>query len=131
MKFLFGFTSIFVHIIFMYKREWLFEMKSFSVIVMISVGLFVLSYILLLNGIVTDFQDRNLVRGLTFPLQAAGIFYVLKLIFFRIYKRNAEDTFWSMDMSQMKDGIFNALFWFLGIMLPAIITFVFLRKLTP
>jgi len=119
MDFLFAIVGLFVQIIFLFKRELLFERRSFLLILLVSAIMFILSYILILNNI----GNPNTVRMLTIPLLAAMVFYAIKYIFFKIYNRNPEDTFWSMDFGQMKDGIFNFLFWVLGIVLPAVITY--------
>jgi hypothetical protein len=119
MAFLFAAIGLFVQIIFMFKRELLFEKKSFRLILIAGAVLFVLSYILMLNNI----GNTSFVRFLTVPLLSTGVFYALNYVFFKIYNRNPEDTFWSMDWSQMRDGIFNFLFWVLGIMLPVVITY--------
>jgi hypothetical protein len=119
MAFVFALIGLFVQIIFMFKREWLFEKKSFTVIFIVSVVLFVLSYILMLNHI----GDPKVVRMLTIPLLAAIIFYIVKQIFFKLYDRNLEDTFWSMDWGQMSDGVFNAVFWFSSTVLSVLFTY--------
>jgi hypothetical protein len=51
MDILFGTVGFFIQIIFMFKREWLFEKRSFTLIFIVSAALFVLSYILMLNHI--------------------------------------------------------------------------------
>lgn len=74
---------MFVQMIFMFKREWLFERRSFARILIASAALFVLSYILTQNNI----GKPNIVRILTVPLLAALVFYALNWVFFKIYNR--------------------------------------------
>lgn len=119
MDILFGTASFLIQLIFLFKREWLFDKKGFRLIFIASGFLFILSYILMLNKL----GNPNIVRALTIPLLSIVVFYALNYIFFAIYKRNPEDTFWSMDWSQIRDGVFNFLFWFLGIMIPVVITY--------
>ena len=119
MAFVFAMIGLFVQFIFLFKREWLFDRKTFNLILIVSAALFVLSYTLMLNNI----GKPNLVRILTVPLMATMVFYAVKYIFFKIYKRNPEDTFWSMDISQMRDGIFNFIFWVLSTLLPIVVTY--------
>jgi hypothetical protein len=119
MAFVFASIGMFVHIVFMFKREWLFDKKRFRLMLIVGAVLFALSYVLILNNV----GNPSFVRFLTVPLLSLGVFYVLNYVFFKIYNRNPEDTFWSMDWSQMRDGIFNFLFWVLGIMLPMFITY--------
>ena len=122
MDIFFGTVGFFVQIIFMFKREWLFERKSFRLILFASTILFLLSYILMINHI----GNPKTVRMLTIPLLAALMFYVVKLVFFKFYGRNLEDTFWSMDASLMSDGIFNALFWFSSTVLSVLFAYMVL-----
>ena len=119
MAFVFAVLGLFVQFIFLFKREWLFDRKTFNLILIVSAALFLLSYVLMLNNI----GKPNLVRILTVPLMASMVFYAVKYIFFKIYKRNPEDTFWSMDISQMRDGIFNFIFWVLSTLLPIVVTY--------
>lgn len=122
MAFAFAIMGLFVQIIFLFKREWLFEKRSFTLIFILSAASFVLSYILMLNHI----GNPKIVRMLTIPLLAASMFYVVKRIFFKLHGRNLEDTFWSMDMSLMSDGVFNALFWFSSTVLSVLFTYMVL-----
>jgi hypothetical protein len=119
MDFLFASAGLFVHIIFMFKREWLFERRSLQFILLVSSIMFAVSYLLVSNNI----GNADTLRMLRIPLLAAVVFVGIKYVFFKIYKRNPEDTFWSMDFGQTADGVFNFLFWVLGIVLPAIIIY--------
>jgi hypothetical protein len=119
MDILFGTLGFGIQLVFLLKREWLFEKRSFTLIVAVSIVLFALSYILMF----VNMGNPSVVRLMTLPLLSAGMFYMLNFVFFKIYNRNPEDTFWSMDWSQMRDGIFNFLFWVLGIMIPVVITY--------
>lgn len=119
MAFVFAVLGLFVQFIFLFKREWLFEKRSFTIIYVVSIISFVLSYILMLANI----GDPNLVKMLTVPFLAATMFYITKRIFFKLYGRNLEDTFWSMDSSLMSDGVFNAVFWFSGTVLAILFTY--------
>ena len=65
-----------------------------------------------------EIGNPKFIPALKTPLIAIIIFYIMKKIFFFLYNKHAEDTFWSMDLSMMKDGIFNGLFWFLATMVP-------------
>src|SRR5688500_17213223 len=103
MDFIIIVISMFVHIIFIYKREWLFDKKIFMVIFGISTLTFVLGFILLNSKI----GNPKFIPALKMPLLALAVFFIMKNIFFRIYKKNPEDTFWSMDISLMRDGVFN------------------------
>jgi hypothetical protein len=119
MAFIFAMIGLLVQIVFMFKREWLFEKRSFTVILILSAALFTLSYILMLNHI----GNPKTVRLLTIPLLAAIMFYITKLTFFKLYDRNLEDTFWSMDSTLMSDGVFNAIFWFSSTVLSVLFTY--------
>ena len=102
MEFVFGTLGLFVQFIFLFKREWLINRKSFYTIVLVSAVMFLFSHILVLSGV----QNPDQVRFLMLPLFSSGVFYGLNFVFFKMYKRTPEDTFWSMDWAQIKDGIF-------------------------
>lgn len=123
MDIIFGTLGFSIQIIFMFKREWLFERRTFSVIYLISSILFISFYILNYSGITADYKTTKL---LTVPLLASSIFYVIKLVFFMIHGRNLQDTFWSMDSSLMSDGFFNAIFWLLGGVLSMLFAYLIL-----
>jgi hypothetical protein len=111
--------SLFVHIIFLYKREWLFDKKIFILVVTASVIFFCVSLILTSQGI----GNPKFIPALKIPFFASIIFFLMRTLFYRIYGKNAEDTLWSMNLSLMRDGVFNFLFWFLGIMIPAFLIY--------
>ncbi len=48
-------------------------------------------------------------------------------IFVSIYKREPKDTFWSMDLSLMKDGIFNFLYVISSLCIPLFLEHYFLK----
>src|SRR5690349_19774022 len=107
MDILFCFVGLNVHFFFLFKREFLFSKTGFVKITACNTCLFVVALILLSQGV----GNANLIKLLTCPFVACIVFYCLKSVFYLLYKRNAVDTFWSMDISLFKDGIFNAVFW--------------------
>lgn len=116
MDFIFILVGINILLIFLYKREWLFETKPFCILLGINLILFILGYALINNFI----GDPKFVAALKMPLISQLIFKVMGWCFYTIYNRNPVDTFWSMDKKLMKDGLFNFCFWVLGGFLPAI-----------
>ena len=122
MNLLLGLIGLFVHYIFLQKRELLYQKQSFLLILLVAIILFSLAFAL----IAADIGNPKTIKLLTVPLTALIIFYLMKYAFFKLYDRNPEDTFWSMDVKQMPDGIFNFLFWVLGLVLPAIFAFIVL-----
>jgi len=59
------------------------------------------------------------------PLFALIVFFLMKTLYGFFYEANPKETFWSMDLSLMRDGAFNFLFWFLGIMIPVMLITLF------
>ncbi len=111
-----GMTTI---IVFSFKREWLLNQKFSLILMCINLLLLILGYVFEYNSI----GNPKMVVAIKMPILSQLIFIVLVYIFRKIYNRNPVDTFWSMDLSLMKDGIFNFLFWLLAIVLPAILVF--------
>jgi hypothetical protein len=122
MALVFSLIGLFVQIIFLMKRDRLFSKQKFNLILMVSLLLFVIAYLLIFNYI----GNVKYVKMLTVPFMSVLIFSVIRFIFFRIYKRNAEDTFWSMEINQITDGVFNFIFLIVGTIMPIIIAYKFL-----
>ena len=107
----------------MFKREILFDRFGFIVVFVISIGLFVLGSLLQTSHV----GNPNLVVLLKMPIFTSLVFLGLKVLYFRLFNEHAVDTFWSMDMNLMKDGIFNFLFFFFSIIIPVLIVYYFLK----
>ena len=105
-----------VHGIFLLKREMLFDNRHFRTLLKIATGLFLLYYLLR----VFDIKTRNM-EMMQVPFIALLIFVSMKFMYNKIYDEDPEDTYMSGDFSEMKDGIFNALFWVIGLIVPIIL----------
>ncbi len=92
-----------VLVIFFFKREWLFQLRPFLILLGINCMLFALSSILIARAI----GDRNLVTMLKISLLYQVCIYILLLIFRTLYRRDPVDTFWTSDTKLFRDGIFN------------------------
>jgi len=106
-------------VIFMYKREWLLKKQPFTILLICNLVLFILGYVMQYHS----FGNPKLTVALKMPILSQLIFIGLVTIFRKIYNRDPVDTFWTMDISLMKDGIFNLFFWVIAIILPAILVF--------
>jgi hypothetical protein len=105
--------------VFLYKREWLLKKKPFTILLAVNILLLILGYIFQYNLI----GNPNMVVALKMPLLSQLIFISLVTIFRKVYNRDPVNTFWTMDISLMKDGIFNFTFWVTAILLPSILVF--------
>ena len=109
-----------VQLIFLFKRELLFDVRKFKVILLTSLALFVLSY-LLPSGNPMGYEFLRV------PFLALLIFFVMSKAYKAMFGSNPKDSFsimsLSLDMSLMKDGIFNFLFWVLGTMIPVLLAY--------
>jgi hypothetical protein len=110
--------AIGIHLIFLFKREILFNKMKFRVLLSISFGLFLLGY--LLKGL--DISSKNMAM-MQVPFLALIIFYIMSFIYNKMFGENPADSFWSMDISLMKDGIFNFLFWVVGLIAPILLAY--------
>lgn len=119
MALVFAVLGLSMHIIFLFKRELLFEKKPFLIFFTITSTLFLLAYFFIWKGV----GDPKFIRFLRVPFLTLSIFFVMKSVYLEFFEKNAEDTFWSMNPNLMKDGIFNALFWFLGFLIPLFLTY--------
>jgi uncharacterized membrane protein YfcA len=111
--------SMSIHAAFIWRRKLLFEKKSFVILLALSTLFFFLSYVLLQ----ANAGNPKMVVLIRVPLLALIVFVVMKSVYFKIYDKNPVDTFWTMDIKLMKDGIFNFLFWVIGLLLPIFLTY--------
>lgn len=116
MTIVFTLIAISIHTIFLFKRELLFDKKSFKTIMLISIGLVGLYITTKIIG----YKSKN-IEMLNIPFLVLAIFFILSKCYNKLFKQNPADTFWTMDISLMKDGLFNFLFWVLGLVLPIIL----------
>lgn len=99
-----GMTTL---IIFLFKRDWLLKKQYTTLILGWNSLLFGIGYILDHVNLV----NSKFVVALKISLICHIVFFVLAGVFKIIYKQNPKDTFWTMDRSLMRDGVFNFLFW--------------------
>ncbi len=119
MDFIFILLGINTLFVFLYKREWLLQKQPFTILLACNLILFVLGYVLQYYSI----GNPKLVVALKMPVLSQLLFIGLVTVFRKIYNRDPVDTFWTMDISLMKDGIFNFVFWVIAVILPAILVF--------
>lgn len=119
MNFISILLSLNTMIIFLFKREWLLASRSYIILLGINGLLFVLG--ILLPRVIYD--PREIITLLKAPLISQVMFFVLHMIFRYLFRRTPIDTFWSMDSTLFKDGVFNALFWVFGILIPLFLVY--------
>ncbi len=103
--------------LFMFKIEWLFQTRPFMINLVCNVILFAVSFSLIQNEI----GNPKLVVALRMPLLSSLVFLVLYKIFFKMYGRNPENTFWVFTKKPIQDVIFTISYWFLGGGLPFVL----------
>ncbi len=110
--------AIVIQLIFLFKRELLTD-KLWEKWIWFGVGvLFVIGFI----G-KNYYQNIKILPLLMMPIMTYGIFKILLIIYRNMYGKTPVDTFYSMDLKLMKSGIFNFIFWVLGIIIPAIVIY--------
>lgn len=123
MDFIFIYIGLLVNAILLFKRNWLLQRHLFNYLFLINTILFISAYIL--QYFFAGISDS--VLFLKIPVLSQMIFKAHLIIFRSLYKRDPKDTFWSNDLSLMKDGLFNFLFWVLGNFIPILIVFKVLK----
>jgi len=103
--------------LFMFRIEWLFNNKYFLINIFYNIILFCGSLLMIKYQI----GNPKMVVALKMPLISSLVFFLLYIIFQKIYKRNPENTFWTFTKKPVQDVIFTLLFWFLGVGLPVYI----------
>jgi hypothetical protein len=97
--------SLNVTIIFLFDKTKLEDIKWFKVILLINSLLFSVA----LTCYIFELMKSTAINFLFVPFISQLSYFGLNNLFYLIYKRNNEDTFWSMDKGLYKDGFFNAL----------------------
>ena len=114
MDFVFVLIGLSTMFLFMYKIEWLFIPKFFVINIVYDLILFLIYMYLLSNNI----DHLKMVAALKMPLFSSIIFFILYVVFKKIFRRNPENTFWMFTKKPVQDIIFTILFWFLGVGCP-------------
>jgi hypothetical protein len=96
-----------IYVIFLFKRELLLQIKPFSVLLAFNILLFITAHLLEYHHI----GNPNFIAALKIPAPQQLLFFGMLNIYRKIYHKDPQDTFWSMDWKLMKDGIFNFIFW--------------------
>ena len=118
MNILFVLLGMNVYIIFGFRRAWLLHTKPFLLLLSFNLLLFFLAHLLLHYAI----GDQRFIPLLKVPLIYQIMFLVLVTIYRKLFHSDPADTFWSRDITKMKDGIFNFIF---AILLAVVIIWVF------
>ncbi len=118
MTLIFTVISSIVLFIFLFRREILFNKKSYLTLLLC--GAILSAFYLCIT--LLDVKIRN-IQMLVIPLLQLLIFFILSKVYKLLFGVNPVDTFWSNDMKLMKDGLFNFLFWVLSIIVPVFIVF--------
>ncbi|HTB25202.1 MAG TPA: hypothetical protein VK711_07515 [Puia sp.] len=92
--------------IFFFQRPWLLNMKPYLILLSINLLLFILAYLFHHYSI----GDPRFTVLLKVPFLYQLSFLALLWIYRKLYHADPVDTFWSMDIKLMKDGIFNFIF---------------------
>jgi hypothetical protein len=95
-----------VFLIFLLKREWLFNKKPFSILLCINLVLFIMGFFLQTHPI----EDSKFSPLLKVPFIYQILLLPLAWVYLKIYHKDPVDTLWSMDIRLMKDGIFNFIY---------------------
>jgi hypothetical protein len=107
MEFIYIIVGLNVFIVFLFKRAWLLRWKPFLYLLAINSLLFAMGHLFQYYKI----GDPRFIAALKIPAPQQLLFIGMLMIYRAIFNRNPEGTWHSMDWKQMKDGIFNFIFW--------------------
>ena len=119
MDFIFIILGMSTMLLFLFKRDWLMNKNASILLLVWNIFLFCGGYSLQFYRI----GNPEIVIALKISLLCQIIFFVLVFSFRKLYGKNPEDTFWTMDISLLKDGIFNFLFWVIAGFVSAVLVF--------
>ncbi len=112
---LFTALSLSTHVIFMYQRAWFDDPARLRALVVTGAVLFATALVLEYAGVHTK---NDFFLMLKLPLLALGLYKAMQWGFVHLFGYRPRDSFWTMDLRLMKDGLFNFLFWVLGMLVP-------------
>lgn len=107
-----------IQIIFLFKRDVLLDVIWKRRIWASSILLFLLGYLLS-----KMLENNQFLPFLMMPLQSYILYLIFHAAFLKLFKTKPVDTFHTYDLKLMKSGIFNFIFWVLGMLLPILIIF--------
>jgi len=112
-----------IQLIFLFKRDLLTDKKFEKWIWMISACIFIIGYFLTI-----DFgQSIKTLPVLMVPIMAFGIFRLQLWTYMKLFNSEPVDTFYSMDLKLMRSGIFNSIFWVVGLIIPILISYELIK----
>jgi len=105
-----------IQLLFLFKRELLAD-KLWKK------WIWIVSGILFLIALIGNNNNIKFLPLLMMPIISFGIFNILLTIYRKIYNKSPVDTFYSMDIKLLNSGVFNFVFWVLGIIIPIVIIY--------
>ncbi|WP_372474777.1 hypothetical protein AB4865_05810 [Capnocytophaga sp. ARDL2] len=108
---LFLIISLIIVAIFLFDRTILSNPKYNKYFIVLGTLFFLLAVL---------FKDIKGIEFLKIPIIQWVSYKILVWIIVKFYGREPKDTFWSNDLSLMKDGILNAIFWFVAFIFPTV-----------
>ncbi len=117
---LFTALGLLTHLVFLYRRDWFDDPARLRVVAAVGAVLFAVALVLQHTGVHTK-NDFFLL--LKVPLLSLGLFKALQWVFVRLFGYRPRDSFHTMDLRLMKDGLLNFLFWVLGLIVPMALVF--------
>lgn len=112
-----------IQLIFLFKRELLTDKKFEKWIWIASVISFIFGYFLSIH-FVESFKTLPI---LMMPIMAYGLFRLQLWTYLKLFNTEPVDTFYSMDLKLMRSGIFNFIFWVVGLLLPILISYELIK----
>lgn len=114
------FFGLSIFFVFLFKREFLVDKR-------LTVYFIIYCLVLCILGLLLQYNNVKGGEILILPLFQFFIYRIFYKIFVSIYRREPKDTFWSMDLSLMKDGIFNFLYVISSLCIPLFLEHYFLK----
>lgn len=117
---LFTILGLFTHLIFLFQREWFDHPARLRAAVAVGVVLFATALGLEHAG---GHTKNDFFLLLKMPLLSLACYKAMQWGFVRLVGYRPRDSFYTIDLRLMKDGLFNFLFWVLGTVVPIALIF--------
>jgi hypothetical protein len=110
-----------IPLIFLFNRDLLIKKQSFYIIFIFCILLLIISFVIK-DSLIKTMPSLDIKSVLRVPLISLILFRLLTWIFYKIFNRYPQDTYW-INESLWFDTLFNILFWITGILIPVIFVF--------
>lgn len=107
-----------IHLIFLFQRKLLTDKSAAKWIWIGTWALFIIGYTL-------SPQYQHVLTTLPFlmvPVMSLTLYEILLILYKAMFGKVPHDTFYTMDIRKLRSGLFNFIFWVVGLLVPVMLS---------